>query len=148
CARRRRTPRHVPRPPRRCRRRAPRPRDGRPPRSLPGRARASSRAPLPRAPGRPRPRLSGARSAERALQLVEEAFVVAIGAVVACGLELLEQAALFVGQVSRHRVVDEHGVVAVTEPLEYGHSPPAYYADLSWLHRCVVIDLDRPHYRC
>ena len=61
-------------------------------------ARASSAA-----PGRPRRRLGAGRSAERALQLVEEALVVAVGLVVAQPLELLEQAALLVGEAARDR---------------------------------------------
>ena len=58
------------------------------------------------------------RSAERALQLLEEALVVAgRSSLVRRALELLEQAPLLVGQAARDDDVDEHAVVAAAEAL-------------------------------
>src|SRR5439155_26853455 len=98
--RRRRRARASPRRPGRCRRSARRRRRCRPPPRTPaGTARSSARAPLRRAPPeRPR-RRDGATSAERALQLVEEPLVVAVGLVAGTALELLEQPALLVVEV-------------------------------------------------
>ena len=77
-------------------------RRARSPRSPAGRARASARAPARRArAGRTR-RRGGARSAERALQLLEEPLVGLVRLVGRRSLELLEQAALLVGQPPRH----------------------------------------------
>src|SRR5262249_13548277 len=138
---RRRTPTAAPRRPSRCRRRARRRLPCRPPRSLPGTARAWSRAPPRGDPVRLRPRLGGARSAERALQLLEERLVVAIRVLVAARLELLEQAALLVVQPARHRDVHEHPLVAAAEALQHGHALTAQHLDLARLRARRQLEL-------
>ena len=72
-------------------------------------------------------------SAERALQLLEEALVVPVGVLVARRVELLEQAALLVGEPARHGDVDEHAVVAAAEALQHRHALAAQHAHLARL---------------
>src|SRR6185312_15630853 len=107
--------------------------DARPPRSPPGRDRASPRAPPRRARPAPRPRLCADRSAELASELLEEALVVPVGGLVALPLELLEQLTLLRGQAARNGHVHEHAVVTVSEALEHRHPLPAEDANLTGL---------------
>src|SRR5581483_11195755 len=127
----------------RCTRRARHRQGGRSPRIPPERARSSSRAPLRRARGRPRPRLGADRSAEGALQLLEEALVVAISALVARCVEFLEQAALLVGEVARNGDVDEYAVIAMAEALQHRHALATQDAHLARLNAGCELELDR-----
>src|SRR5439155_23218284 len=83
-----------------------------------------------------------ARSAERALQLLEEPLVRAIGLLVLRLLELAEQATLLVAQAMRNDDVDEEAVVATPEALEDGHAPASQHADLSGLRSRLELELD------
>src|SRR5215211_7516038 len=115
-------------------RRARRCRPGRPPRIPRETARASAPVRPPRRPRARSPRRgAGPLSAERALELLEEALVGAVRVLAHGALELLEQAALLVVQLPRHRHVDQDPVVAAAEPLEHGHAPPSQHADLAGL---------------
>src|SRR4051812_9119255 len=129
----RRTPTSVPLRPRPCTPRARCPGRGRPPRTLRGRSRAWSRAPARAAPGRPRSRLYGDRSAERTLQLLEEAFVVTVGVLVARRVELLEQAPLLLAQVPGNGDVHEDALIAAPETLQHRHPLAAQHAHVARL---------------
>src|SRR4029079_17233131 len=114
----------------------------RPPRRTP-RARLCRRRHAPRTPrarargiarGAPRRACAGPSpprgSVEVALQLVEEALGPAVRVLVARTLELAEQPALLLVQLSRHPDVDENALVSASEALEHGHAPAAQHLDL------------------
>src|SRR5439155_8394734 len=81
-------------------------------------ARASARAlpPLARPARQQRP--AGSRSAERALQLVEEPLAALVGGIGRQAVELFEQPALLLRQLPGHRDPDEHALIAAPETLQ------------------------------
>src|SRR6185312_10005879 len=87
-------------------------------------------------------RFSVVASAERALQLLEEAFVRLVRAVVGVRVELREQAALLLAQVARDDDVHEHALVAAPEALEDGHAAPAQRDDLAGLRAGGEVQID------
>src|SRR5439155_15546695 len=119
------------------------------PRSPRGRARASAPGRSPPAPaGRPR-RRGAAGSAEGALQLLEEPLVRAVRVHAGFALEVLQERALFLGQVARNPYVHEHAVVSPPEALEDRHAAAAQDAGLARLRarRELQVDVtfDRRH---
>src|SRR5947209_11228541 len=112
------------------------------PRTRPGRERRRRHGRLrPRLP-EPRPRRAGDRSAKDALQLVEEALVVAVVVLGEALLELLEEPPLLVGQPARHAYVHEDPLVTPPESLEHRHAAPAQDADLPGLRPRLELQRD------
>src|SRR5439155_1078700 len=116
----------------------------RPPRIPQGRARAWRRAPARHARARSGRRRDGDRSAERTLQLLEEALVVAIRVGVARRLELEQQLPLLLAEAARHRDVDEHAMVAPAEALQHRHALAAQHANVAGLGPRRQLELDGP----
>src|SRR5439155_2562076 len=140
---RRRTPsRAAPRRPRPCRRRARRRPARPPPRSPPERAPASRPAPARRAGAGRSPTRGEDRSAEGALQLLEEPLIGPVGVLVRELLELIEEAPLLLGQVARDGDVDEQALVAAATSLQDRHAAPAEDADLAGLGAGLELDLE------
>src|SRR5262245_33552699 len=83
-------------------------------------------------------------SAECALQLVEEALVRAVSLVVGEALELLQQAALLVGESARDSDIYEHALVSATEALQDRHPPAPKYAHLAGLRSGLELKIERP----
>src|SRR5439155_5408151 len=94
-------------------------------------------------------RHGGARSAECALQLLEEAFVGLVRVVADAALELLEQTALLLRHAVRDEHVDEHAVVAAPVALQHRHPvsvEDVYLARLrAGLERQLLFALERRH---
>src|SRR3954451_7128787 len=125
---------------RRCTPPAPARRRPRAPRSPRESAAAIPLVPPPR--GRAR-RGSRRGSAERALQLVEEALVLRVRIFVRQALEFLEQPSLLVRQPMRHRDVDEHAMVPAAEALQHGHAAAGEDAGLARLRPGGELELAR-----
>src|SRR5512132_4138908 len=87
------------------------------------------------------PRTLLAAGGDRARQLLENAFVGAVGLVVRRACELLEQPPLLVVQPARNGDVDEHALVASSEALEDGHPASAQHPDLTGLRALGELEL-------
>src|SRR5687767_6020392 len=134
-------PEATPRPPEPCTRRARRRPRARLLRS-PRRTGRSAPPALARSARRGRGlRPAEARSAECRAELLEEAAVRPVVAVVLGALEVLQETALLVREVARDGDVHEHAVVAAAAALQHRHAPPAQHADLAGLRARLELEL-------
>src|SRR5205823_10646683 len=93
-------------------------------------------------PTEPRPRPAADRSAEDALQLLEETLALAVVVLGGTALELLQEPSLLIRQPARHEDVHEDAVVAPPKPLEHGHAAAAQDAELAGLRPRLELERD------
>src|SRR2546430_6065296 len=86
----------------------------------------------------------GEALAERALELVEEPFGLAVRAAVGAVVELAQEAALLVVEVARHEHVDEDPLVAAPASLQHRHAAAVQDDDFARLRPRRQLELLLP----